>query len=250
VGDDRKVFIEDSLDAAAAAAAELLGTIACEATSARGVFNVALAGGTTPHRLHMELAAPSKIESVPWQATRIFFGDERDVPYDHADSNYRRAQKALLDSVPVPPENVYPMAADAGNLDLAARQYAECVARTVPPGNEGVPAFDLILLGMGADGHTASLFPGTPALAEADRLVVGQFVPVLGRRRMTFTFPLINAARNVMFLICGADKADAARRMLSDDPADAAQLPAGRVNPTDGRLIFVLDRAAARLLPR
>ncbi len=250
MGDDRKVFIEESLDAAAEYAAELLGTIACEATTARGVFNLALAGGTTPHRLHTELAAPSKIESVPWHATRIFFGDERDVPYDHADSNYRRAQKALLDSVPVPPQNVHAMAADGSDLDLAARQYAECITRIVPAGDNGVPAFDLILLGMGADGHTASLFPGTPALDETDKLVVGQLVPVLGRRRMTFTYPLINAAKNVMFLICGADKAEAARRVLGDDPAVAGQLPAGRVAPANGRLFFILDREAARLLPR
>jgi len=250
VDDRRRIIIEDSVERAARLAAELLATIACEATSARGQFNLALAGGTTPHRLHGELAAPGQIENVPWQATEVFFGDERDVPYDHADSNYRRVQKALLDRVPIPPRNVHPMAADTADLDLAARRYAKSITEAVPAGDAGIPVFDLILLGMGVDGHAASLFPGTPALDERDKIVVGQYVPVLGRRRMTFTYPLINAARNVLFLVCGRDKADAARRVLSDDPAVAAELPAGRVAPVAGKLIFVLDREAARELPR
>ncbi|KKL85002.1 hypothetical protein LCGC14_1959090 [marine sediment metagenome] len=135
--------------------------------------------------------------------------------------------------------------ADCRDLAAAAEQYENLIRRLVPPNENDVPAFDLILLGMGAEGHTASLFPDTPALAEKSRLVVAQFVPVIGRNRMTFTFPLINAARHVLFFVTGADKAPAVRAVLGEDVALKSHYPAGRVAPTAGRLIFVLDTPAA-----
>jgi 6-phosphogluconolactonase len=246
VNDRRSVLLANTVDEARALAAQLVASVACEAVAHRGQFTLALAGGTTPQPLYKLLATPPQSDNIPWQQTHIFLGDERDVPADHADSNFRMIQETLLDYVPVRLENVHPMHGDAADLDQAAQHYANRVAELVPPGPSGKPAFDLILLGMGGDGHTASLFPDTPALEEQEKLVVSQFVPVLGRRRLTFTYPLINAARNVLFLVTGIDKAEAVGRVLSEDPAIAAQLPAGRVCPADGKLMLVLDAQAAR----
>jgi 6-phosphogluconolactonase len=206
---------------------------------------MALSGGTTPVHLYEHLAGPQQIEAIPWQNAQIFFGDERDVSPDQPDSNYRRAEEALLGRVPVRFENVHPMPADATDLDLAARQYADLITQIVPPGPGGVPAFDLILLGVGGDGHTASLFPGTPALDEQKKLVVAQYVPVLGRHRMTFTYPLINAADVILFLITGMDKAEAVAQVLSSDPNEVQKLPAGCIQPSRGKIIYVLDAEAA-----
>ena len=138
------------------------------------------------------------------------------------------------------------MPADCRDMSAAAEQYEDLVRRLVPAEGSDVPAFDLILLGMGGEGHVASLFPDTPALEEKNRLVVAQFVPVIGRNRMTFTFPLINAARHVMFYVTGPDKADAVGAVLSDDAAARNRYPASRVAPSQGELIFMLDAAAAR----
>ena len=246
---ERRVLV--GIDAAATVelAADLLASIAREAVNTRGQFTLALSGGTTPQALYRDLATPRRVESVPWQQTRIFFGDERDVHADHADSNYSMAQRTLLEDVPLRLENVHPMHADADDLDQAAAQYAARISDLVPAGSAGLPAFDLILLGIGADGHTASLFADTPALDETSKLVVTQFVPAVGRRRMTFTFSLINAARNVLCLVTGPEKAEAVSKVLSDDPAVAQSLPAGRIHPTDGTLHFVLDAHAARQVP-
>ncbi len=177
----------------------------------------------------------------------IFFGDERDVPQDHVESNFRMVQRSLLDHVPIDLARVHPMPADAEDIQAAADQYEQAIRRIVPSEGGPIPRFDLILLGMGGDGHTASLFPNTDALKEHKRLVHAGFVPVLGRKRMTFSFPLINAARNVMFLVTGSDKAEAVLGVLGDSEEIRKQLPAAAVRPTDGALIIVLDAAAARL---
>jgi 6-phosphogluconolactonase len=210
---------------------------------------VALSGGTTPGETYRHLAGPPHAEQVPWQRVHVFFGDERDVPQDNVENNYRLVSKLLLDQVPVALPKIHPMPADCRDLAAAAEQYESLVRRTVPSETiDGVelPCFDVILLGIGADGHTASLFPDTPALAERSKLIVAQYVPVIGRNRMTFTFPLINAARHVIFLVTGADKADVIARVLSDNPAVRSQLPAGRVQPRSGALTFILDAQAAR----
>ena len=222
--------------------------IICEAADEDSMCRVALAGGTTPHGLYLMLAGAALSGEVPWHNVEVFFGDERDVPQDHVESNYRMTQQTLLDHVPIEPHHIHPMPADAGELDTAAANYEATVRRTVPPDSEGgPPAFDLILLGMGGDGHVASLFPETEALDEQDKLVTAYFVPVLGRWRMTFTFPLINAAKNIVFLVTGTDKAEAVATLLGDDAAARDRLPAARVRPTDGKLSLVLDTAAARL---
>ena len=226
--------------------ARLFKKIVNEAVRMRGECTVALAGGTTPHALYQELAAHVFDADVPWQHVEVFFGDERNVPHDHVESNYHMAQRSLLDYVPISPDRVHPMSADGDDLQAAADEYEQIVRRIVPAGQSGIPQFDLILLGMGGDGHTASLFPRAEALADTERLVVSQHVPVLGRSRMTFTFPLINAARHVILLVTGDDKAEVAAGLLSDDPARRKEIPAASVAPTDGKLTIVLDSQAAR----
>jgi 6-phosphogluconolactonase len=208
---------------------------------------VALSGGTTPRGLYLRLAADGVSGDVPWQDVVVFLGDERDVPHDHIESNFRMAQRALLDHVPINVMQVHPMRADAEDLQAAAAEYEQTIRRTVPANEEGMPCFDLVLLGMGMDGHVASLFPGTEVLEEARRLVVSYFVPVLGRRRMTLTYPLINAARNVVLIVTGSDKAETVARLLGKDPDARRGLPASGVQPTRGSLRIILDTDAARI---
>jgi 6-phosphogluconolactonase len=177
----------------------------------------------------------------------IFFGDERDVPHDDVESNYNMALRTLLDFVPIQPTRVHPMRGDAADLPAAAAEYERIIRQLVPAGPAGTPVFDLVLLGMGVDGHTASLFPGTEALAVADKLVTSYFVPVLGRSRMTLTLPLINAARNVIFLVTGEDKASAVAVLMGNDKAARQRIPSAHVAPAAGKLTFILDQAAAKL---
>jgi len=234
-----------SCEAATKKAAELFKEVVCASVAERRVCNLALAGGTTPHDLYQKLAADVYNCDVPWASVNVFFGDERDVPHDHVDSNYHMAQRALLDHIPIPPEQIHPMPADSDDLEASAGEY-EKIVRKIVTGDEPMPRFDLILLGMGGDGHTASLFPRTEALSEKEKLIVSHHVPVLGRNRMTFTYALINAARHVMFLVTGEDKADAVAAVLGEDKKAREEIPAAQVNPVDGKLTIVLDAAAAR----
>jgi 6-phosphogluconolactonase len=240
----RRVVVESSIEDATRFVAELFETIICEAVDARGACRVALAGGTTPHRLYQHLASKAASGKVPWNKTEVFFGDERDVPHDNVDSNYGMAQRTLLDNVPIQPSRIHPMPADAEDLPSAAGEYEQIIRAAVPAGPDGIPRFDLILLGMGGDGHVASLFPHTDALNETERLVLACFVPVLGRQRMTFAFPLINAAHNVILLVTGEDKAEAVAGILGDDEETRRRLPGARVGP-EGALFVVLDAGAA-----
>ncbi len=240
------VLIEASPEAAAKRAADRVVEIIAECAGGGDNCHLALCGGTTPGELYRNLASAEYGERVAWDKVQIFFGDERDVPQDDVENNYRMVTKVLLDHVPVPLERIHPMPADCRDLAAAADQYENLIRRLVPAEGDDIPHFDLILLGMGGEGHTASLFPDTPALAERSRLVTAQFVPVIGRNRMTFTFPLINAARNVMFFVTGGDKANAVAAALGDDAELRSRYPACRVEPHSGQLIFVLDAAAAR----
>ncbi len=242
----QQVLVEKTSSDATDLVAELFETIVCEATAERNVCRIALAGGTTPHELYEKLAAKAVTSVLPWPQVEVFFGDERDVPQDHVESNYGMVQRTLLDHIPVEPGNIFPMPADAEDLDAAAKEYEKVIRDNVPAGPGGVPQFDLVLLGMGGDGHTASLFPFTDAVKEKKRLVVAHFVSVLGRNRMTFTFPLINAARTILLLVTGEDKADAVAALLGEDKDARKDLPTAQLSPKDGKLIIVLDAAAAR----
>jgi 6-phosphogluconolactonase len=244
---DREVIVRRTIPDATDAAARAFQRIVRDTLRKKDVCHVALAGGTTPYLLYKELAIPGAAGEVPWGQVEVFFGDERDVPLDDVESNYNMASRTLLNNVPVQPDRVHAMRADAPDVQAAATEYEQVLRRLVPAGTDGVPVLDLVLLGMGGDGHTASLFPGTYALEVADRLVLAYHVPVLGRQRMTFTLPLINAARNVLFLITGEDKAEAVSALLNPDPKAGGITPAARVAPKNGKLTIVLDQAAAKL---
>jgi len=222
---------------------------AIEAVTARGRFVVALSGGSTPRRLYQLLSEAPHKDQIDWAHVQIFWGDERCVPLTDPESNYRMTCEALLDRVPIPEANVHRMQAERSDLDAAANDYQAELAHVLDISLGGhPPVFDLVLLGMGADGHTASLFPQTTALNEQRRWVVPNAVPKLKTNRLTLTYPVLNQAREVLFLVAGADKTDRLFEVFTG-PADPARLPSQRIAPLQGKLMWFVDRAAvARLL--
>ncbi len=225
------------------AAAEEFIRAASEAVEKRGRFAVALAGGSTPKSLYALLAANAS-SSLPWSQMFFFFGDERHVPPDHPDSNYRMANESLFSKAPIPQGNVFRMPTENPDADAVAAAYEQTLRNffSAKPGE--FPSFDLILLGMGPDGHTASLFPETAALEERSRLVVANWVEKLKTSRITLTLPVLNAARCVAFLVSGADKAPALHQVLEGD-GPGEKYPSKLVQPERGKLIWFVDRAAA-----
>ena len=223
------------------AAAELVLTSAEEAVRERGRFVWGLSGGSTPEALYRKLAEPPYSNSVPWRATFVFWGDERWVPHDHPESNQRMANEALLSHSPASEASAIPVPTEGTTPEESAAAVEESLRRVFG----GAPVRpDLLLLGIGPDGHTASLFPGTDALDERERLFTANRVPQLDTWRITATLPLINASRRVVFLVQGRDKAGAVRLALH--PADGAPpLPAALVAPDDGTLTWMLDDEAA-----
>ncbi len=213
------------------------------AIAARGRFSVALSGGSTPRAIFAVLSADQFKTEVEWSKVHIFWGDERNVPPDHSDSNYRMAKETLLDLVPIPAENVHRM---EGELDAAeaATNYAAGLSAFF--GDEP-HKFDLIHLGMGDDGHTASLFPGTTALAATEATVVSNFVAKFNTNRITFTAPLINAARAVEFFVTGANKVDPLFEVLKGE-RHTDLYPSQLIAPTDGTLTWLVDAAASARL--
>lgn len=216
-----------------------------EQRSGRAFFAAALSGGSTPHRLYEFLADPAW--DIPWERVHLFQVDERCVPPDHPESNYRMIREALLDRAPIPLENFHRLPADLPDPEEAAACYAEELARVLQPKEGEFPRLDLLLLGMGADGHTASLFPSTPALEERRLWVRPNFVPRLGACRVTLTFPVLNSAREVILLVSGGEKADSLRRVLEGSRL-VEHYPVQRVQPASGRVSWFLDAAAAQLL--
>lgn len=240
------VVVADAAELADRAAQSIVDS-ALEAVAVRGRFTLALAGGDTPRRTYARLAAAPRRDAMPWASTFVFFGDERCVPLDHADSNYRMARETLLDQVPLPSEQVFAMPGDAPDPDAGAVAYARTLAQVLGLRRGEVPRFDLVLLGMGLDGHTASLFPGSPVLKEIFRPVAAVHATAAAiPQRITLTLPVLNAATNVLFLVSGPEKAKAVRAVLDE----RALLPAGMVQPEKGRLVWMLDHAAASQLRR
>lgn len=223
-----------------AAATEFV-RLATDAVRARGRFSVALAGGSTPKAL-FTLLASGALPSIPWDKICIFFGDERHVPPDHPESNYRMANEAMLSKVPLRPENVFRIHGEEKDAADAAKAYEQALVTFFRLKPEEFPRFDLMLLGMGPDGHTASLFPGSQALQEKNRLVVANWVEKFKTDRITMTFPVINHAAFVMFMASGPDKAQPLHEVLENDASD---LPSKKARPVDGSLLWLVDRAAA-----
>lgn len=230
--------IFDDLDALSRAAAQASQDLVLGAIAARGRCAIALAGGHTPAHTYALWASGFPL---PWPRTHFFWGDERYVPPDDAQSNFRMFREALLDRVPVPAENVHPMPTGLLKPEDAASSYEQTLRQFF---GSGAPAFDLVLLGLGGEGHTASLFPGSPALLEKDRWVVAVDVEAEPHLRLTLTFPVLNCARNVFFLVSGAEKRGVIASLEKEPELAATRYPAARVQP-QGRVVWFLDRAAA-----
>ena len=220
---------ENSRELAGGAAEHLV------ALARKDLFTVALSGGSTPKVLYQVLAEEFR-EQVPWSNTHFFWSDERHVPPDHPDSNYRMAHEALLSRVPVPASNVHRVRSENPSAQEAADEYEKVI----------VPRLDLILLGLGTDGHTASIFPGSEVLHETKRLVAAPWVEKLNAYRITMTLPLLNKGASVLFLVSGAEKAEIVKEVLEGPQ----KYPAQFVQPTNGELIWMLDRDAAAGLNR
>jgi 6-phosphogluconolactonase len=231
----------------AVAAADEFAARARDAVSERGRFAAALPGGSTPNRFYEVLAARRR--GIPWGKVHLFWGDERFVPPDHPDSNFRAARELLVARIPIPQANVHPIGTEGNVPETAASLYEQNLRVFFGLPACQFPRFDLVILGLGADGHTASLFPGSDALQERARLVAAPLVATLGAYRITLTLPVLNNARAVMFLVSGGPKAEALARALEGHTA-GDDIPSRLVRPREGTLLWMVDRAAAAGLHR
>jgi len=240
------IVLKDAAALADAAAAAILDA-GRTAVTEHGRFTIALAGGATPASTYARLAQAPFVDVMPWERTYVFFGDERVVPPDHPESNFRMAYDRLLAKVPLAADHVLRMRGEAADSETAAAEYAKSLAEHCTERRNGVPRLDLVLLGVGVDGHTASLFPGSPVVREVFRPVAAVHAAAAAiPERLTLTLPVINAAARVFVLVSGPEKAKVMKAVL----VEKALLPAGMVGPTDGELRWYLDASAAGLLPR
>ena len=225
-----------------------IGELAIETT---GRFSLVLSGGTTPRPLYELLAAPPFSSSLDWNKVEFFWGDERVVAPDDKTSNFRMAREAMLDKLKIPAAHIHRIRAEGSDLEAAARSYEEEIERVlgqVAGVGRRPPHFNLFLLGMGPDGHTASIFPGTEALEETERWVIPVDVPSLGVKRITMTPPLINSAHFIIFMVTGGSKADVVADVLQG-PRDTRRCPAQLIHPLTGEVIWFADRdASAKLI--
>jgi 6-phosphogluconolactonase len=245
VSQDIRHIYADADALAKAAAADLLH-LAQRAVAERGIFTLSLAGGSTPRKLYTLLVTDPAYRDFPWTQTHLFFGDERHVPPTHLDSNYLMVSNTLLAANVIPPANVHRVRAELPDANMTAADY-DIELRTffsAPLRFNNCPRFDVVLLGMGPDGHTASLFPGSKGLDETERGVIANWVEKFKSFRITFTFPVLNAARAVMLLVAGADKTDMIHNVLVAD-RQATTYPVQRVRPLNGTKTWMMDRAAA-----
>jgi 6-phosphogluconolactonase len=242
-------FVEPDSAALARRAAEQFVEAAAGAAKARGVARIAISGGSTPKAAFQLLADPAEPfrAAMPWDKLQLYWVDERTVPPTDADSNFRMTREALLDHVPLAPEQIHRM---EGELDpeVAAARYESELRNSFRLEGAESPTFDLVALGMGDDGHTASLFPHTEAIHELGRLVTANHVPQKDTWRITLTWPVINHARQVFFLIGGADKTERVKEVFLG-PRDVETLPSQLIWPASGILTLFLDKAASALLP-
>lgn len=242
----REIIIsQDSAELCRQAADKFVG-LARHAIIQRDRFAVALSGGSTPRGLYALLATPEYRGQVSWAQVHLFWGDERCVPSDHEDSNFRMVRQALLSRIDIPADNVHRMAGEKEGR-LAAAEYEQELKNFFHLTKGKLPRFDLIFLGLGEDGHTASLFPGDPALNETESLVTHTHVEKLNARRLTLTFPVLNSAAEIVFLVAGASKMNIVAKVL-EGAADGSTFPAARIEPRDGRVTWFMSRDAASAL--
>jgi len=226
-------------------AADYIMRIAKDSIDLNGRFTIALTGGTTPGEAYSLLGSDPIRSQIDWQRVHIFWGDERCVPHTNSESNFYLAQEVLFDKVAIPNSQIHPMPADQPDRDAASQAYVIEMQRVF--GINEIPIFDLIHLGMGPEGHTVSLFPHQESLHEKHRLVMPVTVPKPPPDRLTFTPPLLNAAKNVLFTVTGSDKADALHAVLEGEN-QPDEYPAQIVRPTNGEVVWMLDKAAAQKL--
>jgi len=212
-----------------------------EAVARKGTFTVALSGGSTPKVLYQILASEPFSAQVPWSKTHFFWSDERHVPPDHPDSNYRMTHEAMLSHVPVPESNVHRVHSENPNAGEVANEYEQTLLQLT---KQTVPQLDLILLGLGPDGHTASIFPGSEVLHETQRLVAAPWVEQFNSYRITMTLPLLNNGASVLFLVSGAEKAEIVKAVIEGPKTYPAQF----IQPTHGQLLWMFDKDAASFL--
>lgn len=237
----RRVILNDDLDALSRAAASRIVDIAQKAVQARGVFTIALSGGSTPVHLHQMLASSAFRARMPWKQVHIYFGDERNVPHDHPDSNFRMARETLLAHISIDDGQVHPIPTGCTDMQECARNYAKTLSSLSQVA--GMPCFDLILLGMGNDGHTASLFPDTEILKEQHVPVAAVFVPKLNTWRISLTYPVLAQARTIMFLVSGDSKAEILDIVFNQPNR---HFPVQAV--TNDHIEWFVDKAAAKRL--
>ena len=242
---DHKIKIVADVDAMSRAAAETIVEHVSESLQTRDVYSIALSGGSTPKHLFALLANDAALrDQIPWDRLHFFWGDERHVPPSHPDSNYLMAYNALLSKVPIPTTNIHRIRAEEPVAANAAEAYEQEIRRFFKIEAGKLPRFNCVLLGMGPDGHTASLFPGTAALEETKRLVIANWVEKFQSYRLTMTLPVINNAERIIFLVSGEEKADTLKAVLEGD-IESKRYPAQLIQPTDGVLIWFLDQSAA-----
>jgi 6-phosphogluconolactonase len=244
---EREVQIFPGLEDLSRAAAVRFTELARERVQQGKAFTAALSGGSTPRTFLEILANPEFSQRIQWESVHLFQVDERCVPPEHLQSNYRMIHGTLLRPVPGAAENFHRMKAEQEDRDAASAEYAAEITAVLAPVEGRRPRFDLIFLGLGSDGHTASLFPGSAALAENIKWVCPNYVEKLGMHRLTLTYPVLNAAAEIVFLVAGSGKAEILRQVL-EGPRDLRRLPAQGVQPAEGNVTWYLDRAAANLL--
>ena len=236
------VIIYPDADMLSHEAAQYIVRLAQESIVSHGRFTCALSGGSTPRKLYGLLGSEPYRSQIDWALVELFWSDERCVPPDDAESNYHMAQQVLISKIPIPADQVHRMPADQPDGNVASLAYTRDMQSTF--GTDGVPSFDLIQLGMGPEGHTASLFPHQPSLHEQQRLVMPVVVPKPPPPRLTFTPRILNAAKQVLFLVTGAEKADAVHAVL-EGGYQPDEYPAQIVQPVKGEVTWMLDKEAA-----
>jgi 6-phosphogluconolactonase len=239
------VHLLSDLEALSIKAADIFVDLSSRCIASKGQFFVAVSGGSTPIRLYTLLGSDMYSHQVDWRRLQFFWVDERFVPPSHKDSNYRLLHDYLLSKISIPQENIHPVRTDLTSPQVAASNYEEEIKNIFRLAGGSLPEFDLILLGLGEDGHTASLFPDNEVLKETKHLVVSAIDSKHVHHRMTFTLPIINSAENVIFLVSGGNKADVVKKVLVERDRS---LPASLINPERGNLIFLIDKEAALYL--
>jgi 6-phosphogluconolactonase len=245
---NHKIQIVADAEAMSRAAADTIAEHISESLKTHDVYSIALSGGSTPRRLYTLLAGDPELRvQIPWDRVHFFWGDERHVPPDHPESNYLMALEAMLSRVPIPLDNIHRIRGEYPAADRAARDYIQEIRRFFDLAAGELPCFNCVLLGMGSDGHTASLFPGSPALGEQKRLVMANWIDKFQSFRITLTAPVFNNADLILLLVSGSKKADTLKAVLAGDRS-SDHYPVQRIQPKHGDMLWFLDRPASKRL--